>query len=132
MIERHAAGDSAGAIVARNAMLKAMGVNAKDDTVKARDRCGREPVKPKWLVEAGAQLPLGNGAMAEARKLEKSVPGERAAKSGLTEVQFGLAHERILAFMNADGTPASSWKFSGSERDLLKKRLDKIRKAVIG
>lgn len=130
--KRYAANDTAGAIKAQNALMKLYGVDQAADTLKARSKCGKAPVKPKWLIEAEAQLKLGNTSLDEARSIELKVREERANKSGLTQTQFGLAHERILAFVNADGKPGSSWKFSGDERSALKRRMEEIRKAVIG
>lgn len=130
--ERYAAGDTAGAIKAQEAVLKHFGIDAKADTAKAKGACGKEPAQPKWFADAERELAIGNAAVDEMRGLERSMIQERVTKSGLTEAQFGLAHERILAFLNAEGKPSTSWKFSSSEREALKQRLDEIRKAAIG
>lgn len=130
--ERFAAGDTAGALKAQSALLKLYGIDPDADTLKARAKCAPAPVKPKWMTEAEAQLKLGNDSMAEARSIEIKVREEGAARSGLTPTQFGLANERILAFINAEGKPGSSWKFSGDERGALKQRMDEIRKVYLG
>lgn len=129
--ERYAAGDTAGALKAQAALLKLYGIDPDADTLKARAKCGKPPARPKWMTEAETQLKLGNDSMAEARSISGKMRDEGASKSGLTPTQFGLVNERIVAFINADGKPSSSWRFSGDERSALKQRMEEIRKAVI-
>lgn len=128
--KKYAAGDTAGAAKAQKAMMKLYGFDPDADTLAARAKCGKAPVKPKWMSDAEAQLKLGNASMDEARALEMKTREERAKAAGLTPKQFGLVNERILAWLNADGKPGSIWKFSGGERDALGKRQDELKKAV--
>lgn len=126
----YAEGDTAGALKAQAAYLKYMGVDPAADTLKARAKCGPPPPQPGWLKEALSLRDLANMSLDQARKDEGTKNGMQLEGSDMTQMQFGLLQERIMAFVNSDGKPDNRWRFSGDERSALSSRMSDIRSAL--
>lgn len=114
-----AAGDTAGAIEVQRALARSQGIDPAQDSVRAAKRCGQPPKVPAWQREAESLLASADEMMQQARLLDEQAASAGAKAAGMSTQQFAIARERIEAYVAANGTPRSSWRFSMTERTAL-------------
>lgn len=132
MNQMMAEGDTAGAMKIQRELATRFGDEpTAADSAAARSKCGKPPAKPDWLVKAEEQERLAQKSLDEAREMEESTGKRQAEASDMTPTQYSLANERIVAWLNADGHPSSSWRYSKEERSALDEKKDELKQALV-
>ena len=122
-----AAGDSAAALQVQRTLAKKHGIDPAADSAHATTRCGHPPKVPNWRKQADSLLAGAQSALRLAQSLDEQAAQAGASAAGMSLRQFALARERLEAYVTANGTPSSSWRFSMAERKALLPRISQLK-----
>jgi len=123
------ANDTAAARRAQEKMYKAMGIDPRADTTKARAAC-RAPAVPAWMRRADSLAALGDTLAVRARAAESAGNTAAAHAAEMTPPQFAMAAERAEGFvaLKSSGNVGSGYVFSPTEEQALTARLTDLKK----
>lgn len=103
---------------------------AKDDTAAADSKCGKAPPVPAWYVERDTLIRLSNKLGDKIRDTQQAAAVAGARTSGLTPVQFAMAQERVIMFVQRARDKQRQVGFSQKEVDALMPKESELERLV--
>jgi hypothetical protein len=130
MAMAQAKGDTAGVRKIREQMIASASPDVKADTAAADKECGRPPAEPRRLVVEDSLRALGVQLHDEMRERQQRAATAGVRGSGLTDLQYATARERIVGYLRATQSGGRVRGFSQKELDALNAQSAELKRLV--
>jgi hypothetical protein len=130
MATAQAHGDTATVRKIQAEFMAPAAAGAHADTVAADKKCGKPPVKPRALVQQDSLLDLERTLDDQIRDLQQRGVQTAVQSSGLTDLQFAMARERIESYVSATKNHVTPRSFSQKELDALNAHASELQQLI--